>query len=138
MGNSVPTFSNTPTTTPALSPSPPPGTVGRASQTTSLIQAGADGYHLPGPTLTGVSDFNTPSTTSYAYANTIGPTAPISMGSSLLLYPTGLINSSVPSGYKVFPTGVAFADGSSRLGGFGLWCSVAVMFAGALLARYAF
>ena len=127
-----------PTTTPALSPSPPSSTVGRAIHTSPPIQASAYAYGDHGPTLTGVSDSNTPSTTSYAYANTIGPTITITTGSSLWLYPTGLINSSVPTGYKALPTGVDFAEGATRVGGFGLWCSVAVMFAGALLARCAF
>ena len=99
-------------------------------------------YPPPSPTVTiTVKDYNTSSTTSYAHTpsiNTIRPTTPIRMGSSLWLYPNGVMNSSVPTEYKVFPTGVDFEDGATRLGGFGLGCSVAVMFAGTVLARYAF
>ena len=129
---------------PALSPSPPSSTVGQAILTSRPIQAGADGYPPHGPTVTAISDFNTintSSTTSYAhtpYLNTIRPTTPVSMGSSLWLYPNGGVSSSVPTEYKVFPTGIDFEDGATRHGGFGLGCSVAVMFAGTVLARYAF
>ena len=146
--NIAPTFSNKPATTPALSPSPPSSTVGRAILTSSPSQAYAEGYpsHTPsqayaegypshGPIMTAISDFKTPQTTSYA---TIRPSTPIVIGSSLWLYPTGLMNSSVPSEYKAFPTGVEFEDGATRRGGFSLGSLVAVILLGTVLARHAF
>ena len=63
------------------------------------------------------------------------------MGSTPWLYPSGSMNSSVSVQYgpnKVFPTGLDFEDGATRLGRFRLGLSLAVMFAGALLASYAF
>ena len=115
--------------TPFLPPPPPSSTA---------VQAAAVGYYPPFPTYNAISDFNTSSTTSYPhirYTNTISPDARVTMGTSLGLYSTG------PSAQ---PTALAtlahssFTGGAMRLAGLGLGCSVAAIFAVAVLAGWAF
>ena len=115
---------------PPFTPPPPPSS--------TAVHAGAKGYNPPFPTYTVISHFNSSSTAANAhirYTVTISSDARVAMGTSLGLYSTGV------SGQ---PTAVApldqssFTGGAMRLGGFGLGCLVAVVFAGAVLAGWTF
>ncbi len=142
---------STPLPTPPVLLALPSSTMGRAILTSTLSlpptsKNSAQQYPSPGPIWAAVSDFNTSSTTSYAhtrYINTIKPTTPVIMGSSTWLYATALMNSTVP-GHSGRCTPIAtsvvssFKGGATRLGGLGLGLSLAAMFAGTILASYAF
>ena len=114
--------------TPFLPPPPPSSTA---------VQAAAVGYNSSFPTYTVFSGFNTSSTTSYAhirYTNTISTGARAATGSSVGLYPTG--PSSQPTAIVTLAHS-SFTGGAVRLGGFGLGCSVAAVFVGAVLVGWA-
>ena len=115
---------------PPSTPPPPPSS--------TVVQAGAVGYGPPFPTYTVISHFNTSSTTSHAhirYTNTISTGARAATGSSLGHYPTG--PSSQPTAIVTLAHS-SFTGGAMRLGGLGLGCSAAAVFALAVLASWAF